>query len=216
MSLCSLGNMSVRNSAACNVFNGKYCYMKDLSTLESCRPAEIRAQIDTDLSFSRLAIRIRSWTRELAIHSDASFRDYILDGLTNGFRIGFGHTRAACRPSSRNMSSATVNIKVVDSYVDQERKASRLAGPTQWQSTDIQVSPLGVIPKAHQPDRWRLIVDLSSPYSASVNKGIDRDVCTLSYTSVDVATQHILELGKGTLLAKIDIQSAYIHPTDTS
>ena len=92
--------------------------MKDLSTLESCRPAEARAPIGTDLLFSPLALRIRSCTRELATHPDASFHDYILDGLVNGFRIGFGHTRAACRPSRRNMSSATANIKVVDSYVD--------------------------------------------------------------------------------------------------
>ena len=44
MSLYSLGNMSVRNLAACNVFNGKYPYMKDLSTLESCCPAELTCQ----------------------------------------------------------------------------------------------------------------------------------------------------------------------------
>ena len=128
--------------------------------------------IDTDLSFSLLALRIRSWTRELATHPDVSFLDYILDGLANSFHIGFDHIRAACRPSHRNMSSAMANIKVVDSYVDQERKGGCLAGPMQWQSTGIQVNPLGVIPKAHQPDRWRLI-DLLSPHSASVNEGID-------------------------------------------
>ena len=72
--------------------------------------------------------------------------------MAKGFCIGFGHIQAACRPSRRNMSSATANIKVVDSYVDQERKTGRLAGPVEWQSTHIQVSPLGVISKAHQPN----------------------------------------------------------------
>ena len=124
--------------------------MKDLSTLESCRLAEVRAPIDTDLPFSPLARS--SWTRELATHPDASFRDYILHGLANSFRIGIGHTQVACRPLRRNMSSATVNIKVVDSYVDQERKAGRLAGLMQRQSTNLQVSPLGGNSKAHQPD----------------------------------------------------------------
>ena len=113
MSLYSLENMSVRNLVACHVFNGKYLYMKDLSTLESCRSAEGRAPIDTDLSFSPLALRIRSWTRELATHPDASFRDYILDGLGNGFRIGCGLFELLADPSRRNMSSATANIKVV-------------------------------------------------------------------------------------------------------
>ena len=34
--------------------------------------------------------------------------------------------------------------------------------------------PLGVIPKKGQPDKWRLLVDLSYPGGASVNDGIDR------------------------------------------
>ena len=124
--------------------------MKDLLTLESCRPVEACAPIDTDILFSSLAQR--SWTCELATHLDASFRDYILNGLANGFHIGFGHTQASSRPSRRNMLWATANFKVVDSYMDQEREAGCLAGPIQWQSTDIQVSLLGVIRNAHQPD----------------------------------------------------------------
>lgn len=38
------------------------------------------------------------------------------------------------------------------------------------------VSRFGVIPKNHQPGKWRLIVDLSHPKGASVNDGIERVV----------------------------------------
>ena len=74
---------------------------------------------------------------------------------------------------------------------------------------------LGVIPKKHQPGKWRLIVDLSSPSGASVNDFIDPSLCSLTYASVDDAAEFVLRSGRGTLL---DIKSAYrnipVHPGD--
>ena len=52
----------------------------------------------------------------------------------------------------------------------------------------------------------------------SVNDGIDPSLCLLTYASVEEAVKHILRLGKGALLAKFDIESAYrvvpVHPVD--
>ena len=212
-----LGRYSVPCEPPRNVFDGKYRYLGDLKSLGSCRPTSPRAPVDTELSFSPLFLD--SWSHELAGHLDASFRAYILDGLANGFRIGFDYARATCKPSRSNMASATANVDVINQYLEQECKAGRLAGPMQSQVDRFQVIPLGVILKAHQPGKWRLIVDLSSPQSASVNGGIDRDACSLSYTRVDDDAQRILDLGKGSLLAKLDIQSAYrhipVHPSDS-
>ena len=46
--------------------------------------------------------------------------------------------------------------------------------------------------------------------------GISPDDCSLEYTTVDKVATIALRLGKGTLLAKIDIKSAYciipVHP----
>ena len=44
-----------------------------------------------------------------------------------------------------------------------------------------------MIPKQHQPGKWRLIVDLSHPKGASMNDGIEADLCSLSYVSIDDA-----------------------------
>ena len=78
------------------------------------------------------------------------------------------------------------------------------------------ISRFGVIPKAHQPNKWRLIVDLSHPKGGSVNDGIPRDLCSMSYITVDEAIEAVLKLGRGTLLAKIDIKNAFrlipVHP----
>ena len=61
-------------------------------------------------------------------------------------------------------------------------------------------------------------MDLSAPKGKSVNDGIDNDLCSLSYISIDHAAEAIVSKGKGTYLAKVDIQSAYrivpVHPED--
>ena len=61
-------------------------------------------------------------------------------------------------------------------------------------------------------------MDLSHPKGGSVNDGIESELCSLSYTSVDAAVRLIMAMGPGTLLAKFDIESAYrlipVHPDD--
>ena len=52
-------------------------------------------------------------------------------------------------------------------------------------------------------------MDLSSPNGASVNDGIDKEIYSLSYTSVDAVVEKILELGRGALLAKLKWKFAF-------
>ncbi len=81
------------------------------------------------------------------------------------------------------------------------------------------VSRFGVIPKRGQTNKWRLILDLSYPPGSSVNDGISLEMSSLYYVSVDTAVRQILELGRGALLAKMDIDHAYrnvpVHPDDS-
>ena len=82
------------------------------------------------------------------------------------------------------------------------------------------MSRFGVIEKLHQPGKYRLIVDLSHPEGHSVNDGIEPDLCTLKYTSVDAAVATVLSKRVGVKLTKFDIESAYriipVHPDDRS
>ena len=82
----------------------------------------------------------------------------------------------------------------------------------------VHTSPIGLVPKSHQADQWRMIVDLSFPRNHSVNDGIPRDLSSLSYASVDDAVECILAQGRGTELVKIDLKNAYrmvpVHPED--
>ena len=72
---------------------------------------------------------------------------------------------------------------------------------------NIHCNPFGVIPKKNKPNKWRLILDLSSPDDHSVNVDIDKDLASLTYISVDVTV--IRRVGKGALLGKTDIKQAY-------
>ena len=74
----------------------------------------------------------------------------------------------------------------------------------------------GVIPKSN--GKWRLIVDLSFPEGCSVNEDIDKSLTGMVYSSVVDAAHVLLRLGKGALLAKVDVPNAYriipVHPED--
>ena len=108
------------------------------------------------------------------------------------------------------MRSALQNPEPVDEYLAVELRAGRVVGPLNSdQVKNAQISQFRVIPKAGQLNKWRLILYLSSPRGHSVNDGIEKELCSLKYASVEDAVQMIWSLGQGTLLAKIDIEHAY-------
>jgi len=69
------------------------------------------------------------------------------------------------------------------------------------------VSQFGIIEKPHQPGKYRLIVDLSHPEKSSVNDGIDAEICTLQYVSVDRAAAREVAQGGAARPTKFDFKS---------
>ena len=57
--------------------------------------------------------------------------------------------------------------------------------PKGVQPSGVHNSPLGAIPKKNKPGKWRLIVDLSSPPSHSINDSISIESSSLLYPSID-------------------------------
>lgn len=155
----------------------------------------------------------------MAGHPDRAYRDYLVSGIRDGFRIGYDYSRASTiRSSPRNMLSTRERPEIVREYLGKECSERRVIGPLDpVQFPFVQVSRFGVIPKS-SVGKWRLIVDMSAPEGASVNDGVRESVCSLTYVTVADAVQSITQLGQGALLAKVDIKSAYrnvpIHPED--
>ena len=137
------------------------------------------------------------WRHELAGHPDQQFARYIMGGLSQGFRIGFQHGTSTLRQAAGNMPIK--EPEVVSVYIKEELGAERLVELTVDEAARLEVhcSPIGIIPEKNKPGKWRLIMDLSSPDGASVNDGIEKDTCSLSYISVYM----VAALGVGALLS---------------
>ena len=204
------------------VVQGHYKYMQDLASLDKCRPVvamEWPKEIQSKLNMVVTPLRVEKWAEALAQHPDREFVGYLLRGIQFGFRIGCDRSLVCLKSATRNMRSAAEEAAVVESYLEKEVAGGRIVGPVPQEVVNkVHISRFGVIPKPHQPGKWRLIVDLSHPKGASVNDGVVGDFCSLTYTSVDTAAELVLNKGKGAELAKLDIQSAYrmvaVHPDD--
>ena len=94
-----------------------------------------------------------------------------------------------------------------------EIEMGRIAGPfNERPFTNWRLSPIGVVRKNLHPQH------LSFPLGKSVNDGIDPVFSTVQYTSFDKVLDSVAKLGRNTLLAKMDILSAFrlliLHPSD--
>ena len=196
---------------------GKYVYLSDLQVLQGRVPAVPRS-LPPELLIISTPLVVHEWQSLLEPHLDKDFCQYLLDGFKYSFRIGYDYGGHAYRAAKRNMASAVENPRVVEEYLAKERELGCVIGPLTPGSLQLQINCFGVIPKSSQPGKWRLIVDLSHPAGFSVNDGIEPDICSLSYASVDSAVAVIMHLGKSTALAKLDLESAYriipVHPDD--
>ena len=196
----------------------QYPYRQHLQELDS-RSGVIRGSIPHWLQTVSTPLRLEAWREALQGHPDPVLVAYVLGGIQRGFRIGFRRSAHYSQASS-NMKSAIENVPVVSQYIEEERRLGRLVGPIppHMAPSSTQLSPIGVIPKSSQPGKWRLIVDLSSPHGVSVNDGIEPDLCSLEYLRLDEVTARIAKSGRGTMLAKMDVASAYrmvpVHPED--
>lgn len=144
---------------------------------------------------------------------DATF---LYEGFMHGFKLGYTGRRQSCE--ARNLPSLTKNLQAAKDIIKEEVAAGRVAGPfKQPPLPSLRCSPIGLIPK-HSSAKFRLIHHLSWPHGNSVNDGISPDAARVAYTSFDRVIESIVRLGRGALLAKADVKSAFrllpIHPDD--
>ena len=189
--------------------DGRYKYLEHLKVLEQRKLAGSRTVDPQISSISYSPLNLAAWNKHLSYHPDRDFADYILNGIQNGFRLGVD-SEATYTSVSRNMQSATMHQDVIDEYLKQETELGNILGPfPKATAPAVHINRFGVIPKKHQVGKWRLITDLSFPEGSSINDGIDANVCSLTYITVQEVAHRAISMGKGSLLAKIDIKSAY-------
>ena len=126
-------------------------------------------------------------------YPDKAYSSYLINGILAGFRVGFQYGRMQCTSAASNMQSARQHPRVIDAYFAAEVRAGRVLGLMEpGNHPRVHVNQFGLVPKSHQPGKWRLIVDMSHPRGVSVNDGVEPKLCSMNYTSVDVAVKRVL------------------------
>ena len=143
-----------------------------------------------------------------AFYPHRQLLDYILDGFTNGFDIGFQGSFNDPNTRPRNLRSAALYEEQVDLAVHREISRGHTSGPFSSQPFQrTHCSPIGAAPKLD--GSVRLILDLSSPRGSAVNEGISQEEFRCTYSKFDDAVQLVTYLGVGAYLAKLDIKHAF-------
>ena len=92
---------------------------------------------------------LSAWRGLLLSHPHRELVHLFLQGIANGFRIGFASDATDLKPARRNMRSAMLHPEVVDQYLEKEVQEHRVVGPFP-KCISAHVNRFGVIPKAHQ------------------------------------------------------------------
>ena len=212
----------------CSVPVNKFCFSASDCTLQHGLPKAVGHESGANIlgvltGLKPVAevspIQVDKLQLELRNHPNQGKVAYVLNGLKEGFHLGFELSTTSLKSASRNLQSASLHPSVIDKYLQTEVANGRVAGPFSTPPlSNLHISGFGVIPKRNQEGKWRLILDLSSPTGNSVNDGIPKDKFSVQYMHVDDSINAVMELGRGALIAKFDIQNAYrivpIHPDD--
>ena len=193
------------------------CDLLRLQQRQMSVPADVVSQRQKDCH-SPLVSSV--WEAALACHPNWRFANLTVEGLRASFRIGFDGS-VPLVSATKNMPSEVEHGDVISEYIKSEIRRRHFVGPYDIEACPhVHINQLGVVLKGHTLGKWRIITDLSFPPEGSVNDGIDPALCSLSYVTVDGVASLAAELGRGTLLTKIDIESAYrlipVHLSDRS
>ena len=183
--------------------------MEDLLQLEVYPPRQA-SRLPQPMSEVYSPLNWKEWDRLLAHHPDQRIRADIVGGIRQGFRIGFGGKHELCR-TSKNMPSALEKPAVIRDYLAKECSEGRVLGPLDPSCLpQVYISRFGVMPKG-STGKW---CHMSSPSGTSVNDGISKSLCSLSYVNIWDAAHCVVDKGVCVLMAKADIQHAYRNIPD--
>ena len=161
-------------------------------------------------------VRLCSILPLLEVYPNKKAAATLRSGFSFGFKLGYSGERI--HRDCGNLKSILLNPQAAREKINKEVKLGRIAGPFRSKPLEnLIVSPIGLIPKPEK-GKFRLIQHLSYPEGSSINDGIDRDFCKVQYTRFDDAITMVVGAGKGALMAKSDIESAFrllpVNPSD--
>ena len=151
------------------VFKGFYRYTDHLISLNSFPGSHDHLVSYLSLT-AHSPLNLPQWQQELCFHPDKRYVRYILQGIEEGFRIGFNNSQVL-QSTSSNLS--TPHPSIISDYLSNEVSLNRMwKYPHNAIPKVIHISPVGAIPKRNKPGKYRLIMDLSSPRISVLMMGL--------------------------------------------
>ena len=93
------------------------------------KPSLIDIIVTVDTQHIATPLLPLQWGHLLATHPNRKLVTFFLQGLTEGFRIGYDYTFNTLKPAKTNMESALSHTAVVEDYIHKELTLSKMAGP---------------------------------------------------------------------------------------
>ena len=185
-----------------------------------CNPWNIPARPNTNLPFiaftpcdvdlvPKHTLNAKEILRLLQHYPDQQFPQMLAGIATYGARLGYEGTQTATI-QLKNHKSAYSQPGILDESIDQDIALNRTSAANTIPNA-YYISPLGLVPKttARKITGWRKIHNLSAPRGRSVNDGIPKHYGTMVYETFQDALHLIAKSGRGTVLIKRDLKSAF-------
>jgi hypothetical protein len=139
------------------------------------------------------------------------FIDTITSIAASGVRVGF-EGRNLGQTHHLNHASAFAHPDVITKSIQSEILKGRVKEIDSLPANYF-CSPIGLVPTLSEGIQtgWRMIFDLSSPNGYSVNDGIPKEYGSLVYETLGNAIQLVAQAGKGAMMMKWDLKSAFHH-----
>ena len=93
--------------------------------MDACRPLKARVVPD-EVGVVSSPLVANEWEAVLAGHPDREFADFVVQGLREGFRIGFDYRRHLGEKTRKNMRSVSEHPDPIDRYVRDELRKGQL------------------------------------------------------------------------------------------
>ncbi|KAF4616706.1 hypothetical protein D9613_008807 [Agrocybe pediades] len=184
-----------------------------------CRPnTDPRANappVSTDVQPPRVSSTLRApaWSHFLRHYPDRLYVDTLNHIIHYGANLAFSGDKTTSQ-SCTNLKSAFETPAVTSALsadITAQVANGRTRGPfTEFPFHNFRCSPLGAVTRKRS-SKVRRIHHLSWPRTGSVNEGIPDSQASIAYDMVDRAISDLIASGPGSLMTKLDLESAFRH-----
>ena len=135
-----------------------YRYLDRLLTLEAASECVLTHRVSGFLPLAE-------WEPYLKTHPDQSFAAFLRRGFEFGFRVGFRPQQPLRTGVAANHQSVLLNPETVSAYIAEEVSRGKLIPASDRLA--IHTNPIGIIPKANQPENFVLYATYRSRWATA-------------------------------------------------